>query len=350
MNETARVHGSLQEAEAALLGRRREEFIDFSANLNPYGPPPSALAAARESDLSRYPDPACQRLRAALAAELHVSERELLVTNGSSEAFHLLAHAFVRPGDAALVFTPAFSEYEVALAAVGARLLTVSADETQGFAWDLGAALRLIAAQRPAVLFLGCPNNPTGTYLGRREVARLAAALSPGLLVLDEAYLPFVEQPWPSLRLAHNVAVVRSLTKAFVLPGLRLGYVAASRQIVEKAAAQQPSWSVSAPAQAAGLACLAEAAWLRETLALTGAAKAELLCGLREAGFAVHAGAANFLLVRVGDAAAARRRLLERGIVVRDCASFGLPAYIRVGVRRPEENRRLIAALREALP
>jgi len=343
-----RTHGSLQEGEAARLGRQREDFLDFSANLNPFGPPASALAAARGSDLGRYPDPACQRLRSALAEKLRVTERELLVGNGSSELLHLLARAFVKPGDPALVFTPAFGEYSLALDAAGARRTEVLGEAEAGFSWDLATAIRLIEAHRPGIAYLGNPNNPTGVYLSRSEVGRLAAALSPGILVLDEAYRSFVEAPWWSLRLAPNVAIVRSLTKEYALPGLRLGYLVAARHIVERAGGQQPSWSVSAPAQDAAIACLGEDGWLEESLALVRAAKDDLVGLLRGAGFKVQAGAANFILVRVGDAARTRRQLLERGIAVRDCTSFGLPQYIRVGVRTPPECQLLVGAMAEA--
>ena len=170
--------------------------------------------------------------------------------------------------------------------------------------------------ERPSLAFLGSPNNPTGAYLTRDDVRRIAAALTDGVLVLDEAYVSFVEEPWRSNRLAPNVAVVRSFTKDFAIPGLRLGYMVAPRRIVEAAAAQQPSWSVGAPAQAAGLACLDEQSWLDDTTARTREAKRGLVGMLADARLDVHAGAANFVLVRVGEASKVRRALLERGLVV----------------------------------
>jgi histidinol-phosphate aminotransferase len=348
MTATDRVHGSLQAEEAARFGRARDDFLDFSANLNPYGPPASAVAAAASSDLSRYPDPACTLLRRTLAQKLSVNEGELLVGNGSSELLHLLAHAYLQHGDTALVFAPAFGEYAAAVNAAGAIALEVVASAEHGFQWDIDDAVRLIERHRPALAFLGLPNNPTGVYPSEGNVRRLAAALAPGILVLDEAYVSFVEAPWRALLLAPNVVVVRSLTKDFALPGLRLGYLVAPAETVARAAEQQPSWSVSAPAQDAALACLAEDAWLAETLAQTHVAKEGFVSALREAGCDVRPGAANFILIRVGNAPETRRRLLERGIVVRDCTSFGLPAYIRIGVRAPAECERLVGALVEA--
>lgn len=344
---SGRVHGSLQEDEARRFGRSRGEFLDFSANLNPFGPPKAALSAARRADLTRYPDPECRELRSALAAKLRVSEREVLIGNGSSELIHLLAHAYVRPGQAAAVFTPAFSEYTAALEAAGACVQEIAANPDAGFAWDLEEAAQRLQALNPALAFLGCPNNPTGVYPERAAVRKLAAALGTGVLALDEAYVSFVENPWRSLRLAPNVAVLRSLTKQFSVPGLRIGYLVAPRSVVEQVVRQQPSWSVSAPAQKAALACLAEDAFLAESLARLCAAKRGLVALLEGAGFKVHAGAANFVLVRVGDGASVRSRLLERGIAVRDCASFGLPEFIRVAVRRLPDCRLFVKVLEE---
>jgi L-threonine-O-3-phosphate decarboxylase len=342
------VHGSLHPNEAARFGLTLDEVIDFSASLDPFGPPASVVEAARSADISRYPEPDAATLKQALVERLGVSAREVLVTNGSSEAFYLLAHALAGDGPG-LVFGPAFGEYATALAAAGVEVIECRAAEEAGFVWDLDAALKVIALRRPTLAFLGSPNNPTGAYLQRDEVRRIAAALGEGVLVLDEAYISFVAESWRSNRLAPNVAVVRSFTKDFGIPGLRLGYIAAPRRIVEAAAAQQPSWSVGAPAQAAGLACLAEQPWLADTVRRTLHVKHELVELLQSAGFDPHKGAANFLLVRVGEATRVRPALLERGLAVRDCTSFGLTQHIRIGLRLPEENRRLVESLREVV-
>jgi L-threonine-O-3-phosphate decarboxylase len=345
---TSRVHGGLQGEEAARYGRELNEFLDFSASLNPFGPPPGVIEAARNADLTRYPSPDAGELRQELASRLSVTPREVLVGNGSSEIFYLLARAFAngRPG---LVFTPAFGEYSTALQSAGAEIIECRADANSGFSWPIDDALATIAARRPALVFLGSPNNPTGAYLARDEVRRIAAALTDSVLVLDEAYVSFVDEPWRSNRLAPNVAVVRSFTKDFAIPGLRLGYMVAPRRIVEAAAAQQPSWSVGAPALAAGLACLGERAWLDDTTSQTREAKRDLVEMLTNARLDVHVGAANFVLVRVDEVSKVRRALLERGLVVRDCTSFGLPGHVRIGVRQNLENRRLVEALVEAL-
>ncbi len=344
----ARVHGGLLPAEAAGYGGGLDEFLDFSANLNPFGPPAAVIEAAARCDLRRYPDPECIEVRKRLARVSGVSPRELLVASGSSELFHLLARASLHVGDAALVFAPAFGEYRTALEAAGASVHEFRAEEEDEFRWDMDAALAFVRRLEPAIVVLGLPNNPTGTYTGREQVMALARAIGEGVLILDEAYHDFVPDAWDATRMAPNVAVVRSLTKSFSIPGLRIGYLAAPLSIVEAARRQQPSWSVSAPAQAAALACLDETAFLSASVREVANSKRWLVEAVRAAAFAVVAGKANFILIKTGDAAAARARLLRRRIAVRDCTSFGLPDHIRVAVRSRGDCEQLVEALVEA--
>ena len=171
------------------------------------------------------------------------------------------------------------------------------------------------------------------------------------LLVIDEAYMSFVDQPWDSLPLleAGNVVLLRSLTKDYALTSLRLGYSLASEEVTQQMAALQPDWSVNGPAQAAGLAALADSGYLpraREAVALAKAFLTEQLAAL---GFTVHPSAANFLLVRVGDAPSWRDKLMRRGLFVRDCTSFGLPECVRLGIRSLPDCRRLVETMTSLL-
>jgi len=144
-----------------------------------------------------------------------------------------------------------------------------------------------------------------------------------------------------------NVLVLRSMTKDYALAGLRLGYAVGAEKWIAALAHVRPPWSVNALAQAAGIAALRDEQHLRRSLELLTAAKAELTAALAELGMKVLPSAAPFFLVRVSNGAAVRRALLHKAMLVRDCASFGLPEYIRICTRRPEENARLVAALRE---
>lgn len=350
---TRPVHGGANIAELRTLGLRPDDVLDFSASVNPLGAPPGAQTAMLSVNLAAYPDPACTELRDALARRHGVSPAQILVGNGSTELIHLTAMACLAPRKRAIIFTPTFGEYEAACRAQNAQVVSIAADESAAFGWDIPAAAALIAKRRPAVVFLCNPNNPSGRYLAEEDVRRIAAAVSEdGLLLLDEAYLPFAERRWDSLPLLDmgNVALLRSMTKDYALTALRLGYMLAPPAIIERVGRRQHSWSVNALAQAAGIAALADTAHVRKGRAAALRAKQLLADEFEALGLECLPSDANFILVKVGDAAAVRQRLLARHrISVRDCASFGLPEYMRVGIRKTEDCKRLIAAMREVI-
>ena len=356
------VHGGLNVAELESLGLRPEEVIDFSASINPLGPSTKALAAAQGVNLAAYPDPDCLKLREAIGGALGVEPGRILPGNGSTELIHLLARAYLGPGDTALIFAPTFGEYAAACRIQGVAPVTVlppSAKIAERlFHWDLPGALESIAVLRPSMVFLCNPNNPTGVYLGQDEVASIAGALQGiGILVLDEAYVSFVEKPWNSTPLLRsmtsdgaNVALLRSMTKDYALTGLRLGYMLASEEIIGRVRSFQYSWSVNAPAQAAGITAIADLEQVEKGREAVREGKEYLLNTARSLGLECAPCAANFLLLKVGRAAELRRQLLMRHkVCVRDCASFGLPQYIRVGIRTMDDNRRLADALKQVL-
>ena len=341
------VHGGLDHAELERLGLRPEEVVDFSVSTNPCGPSPAALAAARGADLGRYPDRQALALRRALAADLGVDGAQLLVGNGSAELIWLVALAFLRRGDRALVLEPTFGEYRAAAALLGAEVVEWRAEAGGDFRIDAAAVAERLERTRPRVAFVCNPNNPTGAWLSRAELECLLEALPTGLLVVDEAYLDLAGRDSPALELlpSGRLLLIRSMTKDFGLPGLRLGYVVGVPDAIRALAAAQPPWSVNAAAQAAGLAALADQAHVEAGRRLAAEARAYLVPRLEALGYRCLPTVSNFWLVEVGDAAALRRRLLERGILVRDCTSFGLAGYIRLAARPMRECERLIAAL-----
>jgi histidinol-phosphate aminotransferase len=195
------------------------------------------------------------------------------------------------------------------------------------------------------------PNNPTGVYGPQEAIAWLLDALPDTLVVLDEAYIAFVADAWRAEALLDrpNLLVVRSLTKDHALAGLRVGYALGAPAILAPLRVVQPAWSVSAPAQAAALAALDHAEHVAAGRALALAERDFLQRELRALGLGVWPSAAHFFLVEVGDAARLRAALLGHGVQVRDCASFGLPACVRIAPRTRPENERLLAALRAVL-
>lgn len=323
------------------------EILDFSANVNPFGPPPRVAAVLRDVPLARHPDPRAMPLRRLLASQIGCDPDEVLVGNGSVDLIYQLAVAYLRPGDRVLIAGPTFGEYAAAAAVMGADVHTITAAAENGFAPDRAALQAAVRELQPRLLFLCNPNNPTGAYLDQAAVANLLAGCPQTLLVLDEAYAGFVAAPWPATALlpAGNLLVLRSLTKDYALTGLRLGYAVGTAATIRALATVQPPWSVNAFAQAAGLAALNDPAYVRDTLAQLAAAKEDLVAALVAAGFRPLPSPVNYFVLPVRSAPVATRLLYERGLRVRDCSSFGLPEYVRIATQRPAANQRLAAAL-----
>ncbi len=343
-------HGGLDYARLRAEEVSPEEVLDFSVNSNPFGPVPAVREALAQVAVSRYPDRRAGRLRERLA-ELHgVSPEQILVTNGTAEAIWLVALAYLEPGDAALIVGPTFGEYRVACEMMDARVTILRSDESVDFRPDVERTIREIASLRPRLVWLCNPNNPTGVYLGPEAVRALLAECERGgsLLVLDEAYVNFVAAPWDATALLESghLALLRSMTKDYALAGLRLGYVLGTVEIVRALRRVQPPWSVNAAAQEVGLVVLEHLDAYREMW--------RHLRGLAEAFHAAVVAlelpapptATHFFLIQTGDGDLTHEVLWRHRILVRSCASFGLPAYIRVATQREEENERLLMALR----
>lgn len=343
-------HGGPDHAELAHLGLRPEDVLDFSVSTNAYGPPPAVATAIAAADITRYPDRYATALRQTLADMMRVTPEQVLAGNGAAELIWLIALAYLRPGDTAFVIGPTFGEYRAASQVMGARLSEWRAVADDDFAIHEGAVTDALHQTRPRVVWLCNPNNPTGTYLDPDAWARLRAAAPDALWVIDEAYRPFLDDPWPSpFPIDEGIVLLRSLTKDCALAGLRLGYVVGVPSTIQALAAAQPPWSVNSLAQAAGVAAVNDYAHVARTTAELRAQALALGQALRQRRWRVVPSTTHFMLIEVGDAVSLRARLLrEHRIQVRDCASFGLPQYIRVAARRPAENERLLTALGEA--
>lgn len=332
------------------------EIIDFSASINPLGPPASARKAFQESynEVSRYPDPYGEELKKALAKRHGMKPTEILVGNGSTQLVYLLCFA-LRPRKA-LVVGPAFSEHANALTLAGAKVrflpLTANGDfrfSTEDFMAAWGKA--------DDMAFLTTPNSVTGRLIPRAEIEKIAriALLKKRFLVIDEAFIDFVEEESVKQLIWDNpyVIILRSLTKYYALPGLRLGYLLAhSRRVAQFAAYLEP-WSVNGPAQKVALACLADARFRLNTerwLHRERSYLAQALIALKR--FQPYPSNANFLLVRIANNASAvglHSFLLNKKILIRACNSFaGLGSdHFRVAVKRRKDNRLLLEALTE---
>ncbi|MCL4531947.1 MAG: histidinol-phosphate aminotransferase family protein [Actinobacteria bacterium] len=344
-------HGSLSYRERMEKGLTGKGVLDFSASCNPLGTSPRVLEAMRDVDLSHYPDDEALELRQALAQAIKADVSWVAVGNGSVDLIYQLASAYLEPTDRALVVGPAFGEYARACRVAGATVVEMRAAEGRGFQPDIEAVRAALRAERPKLVFLCNPNNPTGRQLSESSILEILGECEETLLVVDEAYVPFCDTN-VDLReqlISGRLLLLRSMTKDHGLAGLRLGYAVARPDVLDPLGRIRPPWGVNVLAQAAGLAALKDEAHVEDARRVIAEARAYLVGELSALGLGVIPSAANFLLVRVGDGAAFRAAMLARGVCVRDCASFGLPAYVRIGMRTMPDCRRLAVAAREVV-
>jgi histidinol-phosphate aminotransferase len=342
-------HGALDFAELEALNLDPDAVLDFSVNSNPYGPAPGVAEALAAVPLDRYPDREVLALRRALADHLDISPDNIVVANGTSELLWLVAFAYLQPCDWSLIIGPTFGEYSRTASLMGARLQMWRAAPDKNFTVSSEAVQRQLFHLKPQMMFVCNPNNPTGQHLPLDLIATWAARYPDTLFVVDEAYLAFGNALPSALRLGRdNILVLRSMTKDYALAGLRLGYAAShNAEIISTLARIRPAWNVNALAQAAGLAALQDQLYLQRSLDALRQAKEQLVEDLETLGLKPIPSTTHFFLMKVGDGTAFRLNLLKQGILVRDCTSFGLPAYVRIAARKPEENQRLLTAVEQ---
>ncbi|MFC2071152.1 pyridoxal phosphate-dependent aminotransferase [Chloroflexota bacterium] len=343
-------HGGINHLELEKLGIPAEEVLDFSVSTNPFGPPPGTQEVLSQTPIDRYPDSEATELGQSLARKLNIATGNLIVGSGSTELIRLVANAYLGPGDMVIIPQPTYSEYETACCLVGAQVLKKPMLEEANFKLNLAETAELIWQHHPRGVFLCNPNNPTGQYSSREDIETILSLAEDSLVVLDEAYIAFTSNIWPSVDLIDqgNLVIMRSMTKDYALAGLRLGYVVASESIISALKRVRPPWNVNSVAQAAGVFALKSDTYLETCGIKIKEAKEFLVKELIELGLTPLPSRANFFLVKVGDAAGFRQTLLRKGILVRDCASFGLPGYIRLAARPVDECQRLLSAIRES--
>lgn len=346
-----RVHGGLYEPELRALALRPEALLDFSVSTNPYGPAPEVLRAIREAAVERYPDPHATRAREAVAALRGVAPSSVLLGQGAAELLWSAARALLGSDDSALIVEPTFAEFRAAVLATGAIARSWTAEEHDGFAIDLAAVVAAARRAHARVIYLCAPNTPAGTAVAVDQIAQAARCLPHVTWILDQSFLSLSARfADAAVQLPGNVLRICSLTKDHALPGVRVGYALGEPALLQRIDAQRSAWSTSVHAQVAAESACAHDAFVAESRARLLADCARIAAGLRALGLAPIASSTAFLLVRVADAAALRANLLARHrILVRDCASFGLPAFVRIAARPERDSERLIAALAEEL-
>ena len=340
---------------AEKAGRKAGDLIDFSANINPLGPPEwlRPLISSRIQSLVHYPDPNCELLTKAISVHYGVKEEEILVGNGSTEILYQIPKTV--QAKRAVIPSPSYGDYATAAGLSGLAVEKLLLKEEVGFELDVGELEKGLEGNE--IVFIGQPNNPTGFVCPAAQLRELASRNPSTFFIIDEAFADFVEgldrmnRNRPS-----NVLVLLSLTKFYAIPGLRLGCAVGDPGFVQKIRRFMPSWSVNTLAQTVGEAALKDEQYARRTRKAVQELRSHLATDLQSiSGLTVYPGRANFLLVRLErgmlDAAALAERLLIKGLAVRVCANFdGLDSrFFRVAVRTAEENEKLSNSLREVL-
>jgi histidinol-phosphate aminotransferase len=306
--------------------------------------------AIQAVDIAAYPDRECSQLVELLANLNHISTGEILAGNGTAQLIWLTVRAFLHPGDEVLILDPTFGEYRRAAQAQGALVTGVRA-RIPHFKPPLAVLMELVQQKKPRLVFICNPNNPSGSLIPREWIAEFLEDIpADTLLVLDEAYMPFIDGQFSRRPYVENCILLRSMTKDFALAGLRLGYAVAPPALLREMRRHQSAWSVNAAAQAAGCAALRELDYYHDTLSKLGNLKEAFFGEIRAAGLPPVNSRTHFTLVRTPVSADKfRLNLLRKGVQVRDCTSFGLPDHIRVSTRLPADNRKLVDALQQTV-
>lgn len=345
-------------------GRHREEIaaeygvtevLKLASNENPLGPSPRAVDAisARLQELHFYPDSQARSLKTALAERNRLDPSQIVIGSGSVECIDLVARAFLRPGDEAVVGFPTFPRFQIACQVVGVRPRVVPHVDWR---FDLDG-LREAVTARTRVLFLDNPCNPTGTCIAADDLAALLDDLPPEtLVVLDRAYYEFepeatrFAEDLDRIRDGANLVVLRTFSKAHGIAGLRIGYALTRAEHALALDRVREAFNANALGQVAALAALDDEEHLARTLAVVGSERGWLSARFDALGLQHVPSVTNFLFTNLGSRAAdVNAHLLSRGIVIRPMSAPGIETWARISLGTREGNERLVAALEEAL-
>ena len=351
-------HGGNIFTVARTLGVSPDQILDFSASINPLGMSPivrKALACSVDS-LIHYPDTSHTELKLALAKFHDLPPTNFTIANGSTELIYNLP--VMLPGSKALIISPSFSEYVRALRQHGWDTEHFILTPENGFSIDMDR-LECVLAGGVDLLFICNPGNPNGTLYPQRIIEEIySLCLSAGtFMVLDEAFMDFCEEASAKRMIvkSDNAVILRSMTKFFGIPGLRLGYAISNATLAGRLDSMGGPWSVNTLALAAGAAALQDIRHNQETLELISRERNRLFEYLEQfSQFRVYPSSANYLLVEIVGSMTSRElkeRLLPYRILIRDCASFvGLTEqFFRIAVRAGDENKRLLECLERIL-
>jgi len=332
---------------ARQLGLDPRSIIKLASNENPLGPSPKALAVIRKTAAAvhLYPDGNGFLLRHALAYKHGLGIDQVVLGNGSNEIIEFLGHAYLSPGSEMVISQYAFAIYEIVGKIFQAAIIETPA---RAHGHDLDAMLHAVTP-KTRLVFVANPNNPTGTAVSAEELRRFIAAVpSHALVVVDEAYQEFLTDALDTPRPipAHsNLVVMRTFSKAQGLAGLRIGYGLAAMEVAAALQTVRQPFQANSLAQAAALAALDDEEHIRRTVEMVAAGRSFLEAAFRDRKLEFVPSSANFILVKVGEGRKVFERLLRQGVIVRPMEGYKLPAWIRVTIGTPEQNKVFLKAL-----
>ena len=344
------IHGARLSESAQVVGKRKDALLDFSVNINPMGPPKlRSLVSAAYNSINYYPDNRYPGLKKAAAGYFHVSPDNIVPGNGSSELIRLLAETIIESEDKVIIPAPTFGEYEFQCKLFGAKIEYVDYRQITN-----------INPENCKAVFLCNPNNPTGSLIHRKDVISLAqkCASSGIFLIVDEAFIELCDPHESVADIAQCndfVIVLRSVTKTFAIPGLRIGFAIASPGFAGLLNNIRLHWNMNSIAAEVCEKLLGDSQdYLKKTLTLLKKEREWLSSKLGAfRGFKPYPSDTNFILIDLGDfglsSVELTQRMLRQDIIIRECTSFNLKNHIRVAVRKRSENHLLIAAFTQAI-
>jgi histidinol-phosphate aminotransferase len=341
------------EEVARELGLSADSIIKVASNENPFGPSPLALEAMRKAlpGVNLYPDGNAYYLKQKLAAKLGVEPANLVLGNGSNEIIEFVSHALLGPDTNVVVSQYCFAIYPIVARMSGAEVVTVPA---KNYGHDLPAMLRAITP-RTRIVFVANPNNPTGTLAPREDLIQFVNDVPDNvLLVMDEAYIEFLEDPVdliPLIRLGarKNLILMRTFSKIYGLAGLRIGYGIGEATLVSALEKVRQPFNANLLAQTAALAALDDDEHVRKTRANNFTGLGFFAKELRQLKLEYVPSYANFILVRVGDGQKIFNAMQKLGVITRPMGGYHLPEWIRISIGTRAENERSLEALKKSL-
>lgn len=331
--------------------------VKLSSNETPLGASPYAITAYQDaaSSLHRYPDGSAAKLREAIGKIYEIPPQQIICGAGSDELIGLLVHAYVTASDEVIISEHGFLMYKIYCQSVGAKV--ISAPE-KNLTTDIDAILAAVT-EKTKIVFIANPNNPTGSYIPATEMKRLRDGLPESvILAIDDAYCEYAtaEDYSDSSELVHsteNTVMLRTFSKIYGLSALRLGWMFAPPHIIDVINRIRGPFNVSTPAIMAGIAAVMDVEFTRQTREFNNRWRDWLTAELKYLGLKTYPSIANFLLVEFPhgkhNSSAANEYLMERGLIVRCVANYGLPNCLRISIGLEEDNKAVVETLREFL-